>query len=207
MRLTLDPDDLKPLEDTLTRALVRAFRTIARDAPGILGALAADPPPPPAPAPPEAPAPVFGALIDRPPPPEAPRPPPGPATATVPPPAANPPPPAASGRKRHLLRDQLRCVADRPEGYQTSSDAHDWLRAQGARDPEMVLLRWIRDGSVAAVIATDTALPPTKGLPGRLMVLRSDVRERNKLRLERMPGRWRVAHTAPGGLNDHRHPA
>jgi len=175
-----DADDYKALEDVMARALVRAFRTLARDgflplqqpaaAPAKSDGLAAPSP---------APEPIAAAPLPPTPEPVIPPPPPAP---PPPPPIVVKPPAKPAKKQRHYLRDIIRSTSDRPEGYILTDEARRIIG--GDPDKAVAMLNvWVREKQVPAVILCGTRITPTKGLPGRLMVHGEAVRERNQLRI------------------------
>lgn len=103
--------------------------------------------------------------------------------------------PAIPG-KRRSLRDVLRSVRGKPEGYITVDMARrDIVGVDSAA--QSALSKWMMEGEVEAVIAYNTGLTPTKGMSGgRVMVKAEDVRRRQQERVEnlqKLPAlrRWR----------------
>jgi hypothetical protein len=192
-----DADDYKALEDVMARALVRAFRTLARDGFLPLQQPAALTPWPRTDAVPPVPEPVI------PPPPPTPPPPvpepvaavpePAPPVVEKPPVEVKKPPEVPAKKQRHYLRDLIRSTSERPEGYIHTEEAR---RIIGG-DPEKavaMLNAWVREKQVPAIILCGTRMTPTKGLPGRLMVSADAIRERNALRIAnaQVPPRMRT---------------
>lgn len=191
MELTLNADDLKAFQDTIARAvasgIVSAIKVLARD--GFLapfaGAMTAMP---------EA-APVTEA---------APVAPPDPPSIRVP--VQRPSldelvanavrqrketeaatetakaPPAKRKQATDLYRQLLKVVESRPSGF-IDTDAAVNIIGEDLAYSKQILKSWIVEGSIHALIVAG-AKPPTKGLPGRLMVESRTVRERNQLRLQ-----------------------
>lgn len=191
MELTLNADDLKAFQDTIARAvasgIVSAIKVLARD--GFLapfaGAMTAMP---------EA-APVTEA---------APVAPPDPPSIRVP--VQRPSldelvanavrqrkeaeaatetakaPPAKRQQATDLYRQLLKVVESRPSGF-IDTDAAVNIIGEDLAYSKQILKSWIVEGSIHALIVAG-AKPPTKGLPGRLMVESRTVRERNQLRLQ-----------------------
>lgn len=198
MELTLNADDLKAFQDTIARAvasgIVSAVKVLARD--GFLAPFAATMTATSEPAPAAAP-------------PPAPVTPPDPAVAD--PPSIRVPvqrpsldelvanavrqrketeaatetakaPPAKRKQATDLYRQLLKVVESRPSGFIDTDSAVDIIGEDLAYSKQ-ILKSWIVEGSIHALIVAG-AKPPTKGLPGRLMVESRTVRERNQLRLQ-----------------------
>lgn len=182
MKFTLfDDDDLKRIEDmmarAMTRAVVSALKIAARDGlmlrpetpatepEAVQPATSTSPPPlePVAPAP-SKPLPVFLK-----PPPELPFP-PGKAT--------EPPPLNRMAKTRSLYLKLYKTVGDRPDGYVTVADAVHFLG--GPTKSGMVSI-WLQKHEVEALIVANVR-PPTKGLPGKLMINKSSLVARDQLR-------------------------
>lgn len=90
-------------------------------------------------------------------------------------------PPRKQKRKK-TGSDYLRLyktVGDRPEGFIDTEEATKILG--GTPSHQAQIFQWLRTGQVEAVIVANVA-PPTKGLPGRLMVNKASVRARDDLR-------------------------
>ena len=164
MELRLHADDLKSLEDmvakAITRGIVSAVRMLARE--GLLsglvnGAAQADAPPEPAidPAPPE----------PRPAPPE-----PEPWRSVH----GNPRQP------RRSLKEILKTVAHRPDGFIASEKAYEVI---GGDSAPSILRTWLFERTVRAVIVAEYHGTPTKGLPGKLHVERASLKARNEVRI------------------------
>lgn len=216
MRFTLfDEADLKALEDTLAkamaRALISALKVAVRD--GLLAALAEaaaavevpeevpivqpvqDEPdahaqrthsaqPEPATLPESLPDSGNGA--EPPPVPRFLKPPPEmpyPLGKAVEPPPA----PKGSAKTKALYARLYKTVEYRPEGFITTRDAVAML----GPNSDAILSTWLQKGQLEAVIVASIT-PPTKGLPGRLMISKQSLRARDKLRAENRktsPGR------------------
>lgn len=194
MELTLNADDLKAFQDTIARAvasgIVSAVKVLARD--GFLAPFAA----------------AMTATSESEPAPAAPVTPPDPPVAE--PPSIRVPvqrpsldelvanavrqrkeaeaatetakaPPAKRKQATDLYRKLLKVVESRPSGFIDTDSAVDIIGEDRAYSKQ-VLKNWILEGSIHALIVTN-AKPPTKGLPGRVMVETKTVRERNRLRL------------------------
>ncbi len=223
----LDEDDLKSLETTLVRAMVRAFRQLAKEGlfaqPTVAPAqpepraarplpptsgwpvTPAFPPEPPPIAPPpasEEPVPVDLESLDEvpeervevgngaaaptegAPPQERPVP-----VFLRPPPASSLPPGRArepvsaqpKKRAKHRSAQQVcKTVADRPHGYIQTTEAYELM---GGSAPSGQLSQYVHNREVEAVIVAGIK-PPTKGLPGRLMINKASLMTRLKLRDE-----------------------
>lgn len=172
LRLDLDADNLKTLEDMLARALARgilsAVRRLAGE--GLLSGLAAV---------------VAASPTDvevAPPEPIAPVEPPTPAKRTRSP--------------NRSFKEVCKTVEHRPEGYLNTERAREII---GGDMAQAVLRTWIFEKSVPAVIVASMR-PPTKGLPGRLMVDGGALRQRNALRIRNRalpPTERRGGHRTP----------
>ncbi len=192
-KLSLDADAMKESEELLVRVLHRAlvgtFRTLAREgfvdrliraiethstpaavAEAVVSAIAqmdvspAEPPPPPPPqVVPELP-PAFGRHMERPPEPPAPR----------------PKRPKPSVQRRRSVADVCKTVGKRPEGFIDRAEA---TTIMGGPNHAGTLSTWILGHEVEALIVAGMK-PPTKGLPGRLMVNRQSLEARNSRRLQ-----------------------
>jgi hypothetical protein len=181
----LSEDDFKSLEDTFMRAIVRAFRVLAREGlirrPDDAGTVqqAPSPPPPPIPINPD-PVPAAAPVdvpVDV------------PAAAPVAVPVVDKPARQVGAntqsrtikhkRKYRTASDVCYTVADRPQGYITTDEAVALLG--GGESIKIQLGQWILDEDIPAVIVAGYK-PPTKGLPGRLMVKKQAALDRNDLR-------------------------
>ncbi len=182
MEVKFSEDDLKGIEDVLmralTRALVRAARIIVRE--GIFTGLAGasqvaddvqdvaplnSQPVAPEPVPnfkpvQTAPQPVFEHAVIEP---------------------VRPSRFQENKKPRRSAREVCKTVADRPHGYITTDEACEFVGGP-YESTRATLNHWILDRQVAAVIVANIK-PPTKGLPGRLMVEKRSLDERNKIRL------------------------
>lgn len=177
MKISLfDKDDLRELEDMLVRALVRTARVVARE--GLVQGW--KPPVEAAPPPREEPAAVV-------------------AKAPEPPRAV---PPAVPEKKQRAPRRSVvkivKTVAERPAGYITTDQARDVIGRDNSS--ATALSRWVMEKEVPAVIVASHK-PPTKGLPGRLMVDKQALIARNELRkknLATLPAlaRWKEREAA-----------
>jgi len=204
MKITLEEEDLKGLEDALMRAIFRAIRMAATR--GYLGAAPAAVGPSPETGPPplkpdipvtppstitEPPAPPADEERDDSPPTRTPyRPPWGqPMAAPAPTPpeperrrrdlpiAPRPQPPER--RARRTAAQVVRTVGDRPQGYVPTDELYDLIDTPS--DARALLSQWIMNREVPAVIVANYK-PPTKGLPGRLMVEKNGLLQREALR-------------------------
>lgn len=167
MELRLNADDLKSLEDVFAKAMMRgivsAVRMLARE--GLLSGLVngvaqADAPPEPAfdPSPPE------------------------PVSEPAPPVVAAAPE-AEPERKRgpnRSLKDILKTVAHRPDGFIASEKAYEVI---GGDSAPSILRTWLYERTVRAVIVAEYHGTPTKGLPGKLHVERASLKARNEVRI------------------------
>lgn len=175
MKISLfDADDLKAIEDMLVKVLVRSARIIAKE-----NLVQGWKPPVEAP-PPRVPAPVVVETVKAPEPPKV--------------VAPEPEIPAKKQRApRRNVAKIVKTVADRPEGYITTDQARDLIgRDAGSQS---ALSRWILEQEIPAVIVAGHR-PPTKGLPGRLMIDKKALLARNEQRkenVETMPSlaRWK----------------
>ncbi len=122
-------------------------------------------PPPSEPAPPQVP--VFLR-----PPPEGPLPP----RVKEPPPK----PPVQVKRKHRSAQQVCKTVADRPQGYIQTTEAYEIM---GGAAPSGQLSQYVHNREVEAVIVASIK-PPTKGLPGRLMINKQSLLDRLKRRDE-----------------------
>lgn len=166
MELRLHADDLKSLEDmvakAMTRGIVSAVRMLARE--GLLSGLVngvaqAEAPPGPAfdPSPPEPvpePAPVGAAA------PEA--------------------EPESKRKPNRSLKEILKTVAHRPDGFIASEKAYEVI---GGDSAPSILRTWLFERTVRAVIVAEYHGTPTKGLPGKLHVERASLKARNEVRI------------------------
>ncbi len=185
MELRLPAEDLKALEDTFARSVARgllaALRTAARD--GLLPWLTNGIQPG---VPVQEDQAVINAIAGAQQPPQAAPPLKEPPVTVLPevrrgrPPNGRPKEPKTK-RTNTKLRHLLKTVATRPDGYIPTDLALNVVNL-GPNGPA-ILRHWIAEKSVRAVIVADVT-PPTKGMPGRLMVETASVRERNKLRVE-----------------------
>lgn len=103
-------------------------------------------------------------------------------------PAPRPVPPLAAlpnkkPRNRHDLSILLRTVASRPDGYVSRDEMVESLRKGGTPAPDAQLSQWIAKQEVDAIIVRGYG-KPTKGLKGRLCVLKSSVMQREQRRQE-----------------------
>ncbi len=202
----LDEDDLKSLETTLTRAMIRAFRQLAKEGLFSQPAAASAQPEPrtPRPSPPVTEEPALVELEDvieaaketaevsngarAPAEQEAPREREVPIFLRPPPenpfPAQRPREPALAQpkkRAKHRSAQQVcKTVADRPQGYIQTTEAYELM---GGSAPSGQLSQYVHNKEVEAVIVAGIK-PPTKGLPGRLMINKASLVARLKLRDE-----------------------
>jgi hypothetical protein len=175
-----DDDDFKRFEDAIAKAMVRALRTVMKE-----GTIAGYKPPvaekfaepaantelpptttiQPGAVPPSY---VFGKNGAEP---------------IDPPslPSVQPSAPPPEKRKNRKLVEFCESVAIRPTGYITAEQAR--AEIGGEESAAQVILRtWIFDKQVTGVIVCDRKMTPTKGMPGRLHVDRSQLVERNRIR-------------------------
>lgn len=219
-----DDDDLKALETTLMKALVRAFRQIAREGliPGLPAPAAEAGPSPavdpvsapqrPAAAPPRKPSipedysparPRFDIKIVEPserrlpedPVRENPADTDGsiptrePITPVIKPEVFGPPWPGTPvnkkmgkpKEKRRSIRNVAKVQVDRPFGYVTTQDAAKLMTDMTMDQAITCINVWALDREIPSVICTSEK-PPTKGLPGRLMVDKAELIKRNDTR-------------------------
>jgi len=156
-----DDDDLKKLEDMLTRAMVRAARVIAKE-----NLIQGYQPPPAEPVVTPATAPAVAAEIIKPTP------------ITV---VAIPRHEEIKARKaRRSLNKICKTVEARPQGYITSEDAAKLMG--GSQTDKTYVHQWVLNGEIPGALVRSIK-PPTKGCHGRLMVDKEKLLERNKLRL------------------------
>lgn len=155
----LDEDELKAIEDTLTKVCMRVVRQVARE--GFFGDAA-----------------KLLALAQRFSSPAAP-----PPTAPVPDSPVTPAPaPAPDGPKKYKsLKSELKIVplTERPAGYVARDDAVELIG--GGAAAKSAIATWIWAKQIPAIIVNGMH-PPTKGLPGRLMVDKAAVLARNEQR-------------------------
>ncbi len=81
--------------------------------------------------------------------------------------------------ERRSVRDVCKVVPERPHGYIDRAEAIELL---GGPSNSGILSTWILAKEVAALIVRDGKLPPTKGLPGRLMVNKESLLKRDAQR-------------------------
>lgn len=183
MKITIDTDnfDLTALETLIVRTIVRTVKTLARDnlLPWALAQpvaeLTPDAPTQPtnghaAPAVEAAPEPTSSWSEPEPPPP----------------PVFNrhnvvePPAKPKKRRDRHPLIDICPAVDRRPQGYIDMQEAAALIG--GGDNMKVQLYTWVKGRQINGRIVCSVK-PPTKGLPGRVMVSRAEVLERNQLRM------------------------
>jgi hypothetical protein len=82
-----------------------------------------------------------------------------------------PPPLKGAAKTQNLYRKLYRTVHDRPEGYIDTKAAMKLLGGPNFSGP---ISTWLQKGQVEAVIVANIT-PPTKGLPGRLMISKSSL--------------------------------
>lgn len=220
----LDEDDLKSLETTLVRAMVRAFRVLAKE--GLFASSPSTAPPaqpePRAavPLPPTSGWPVAPALPPEPPPgtpviPEertpvpdevvvepteedvvngsvtrgegsAPerevpiflRPPPASPYPTQPPREPAPRAPRKTRKKQRSAKQVCKTVKERPHGFIQTDEA---CALMGGAMPSAQLSQYLHNREIEGLIVTDVK-PPSKGLPGRLMINKASLLARLELR-------------------------
>jgi len=87
---------------------------------------------------------------------------------------------------KRSLRDVCPTVATRPPNYITRQEAVKILTDDGVRpeSAEACISLWLYGEQIPGRIVCDNKWTPTKGLPGRLMVDKGAVQERNRLRKE-----------------------
>lgn len=192
MKITIDTDnfDLTALETLIVRTIVRTVKTLARD--NLLPWALAQPTA--VEITPEAPTkPTNGHAVEA-----APEPTPEP----TPPvfnrhyntPAVEPPPKPKKHRERHPLLEVVKTVATKPNGYIDMKAAAELIG--GTDNVKVQLYTWIKSRQINAVIVANVA-PPSKGMPGRLMVSRSEVLERDALRRHNATAAYSDRMTAP----------
>jgi hypothetical protein len=174
-----DADDLKLVEDmfakAMTRAIVSALKIASRD--GLLRP-EAEPEPEPVHAQPDVHAPPEP-IPERPEPVQEPKVP----VFLKPPPehpfpngkAVEPPPLKRMAKTRKLYLKLYKTVADRPQGFIT---AHEAAAVLGENKSGQISM-WLQKGELDAVIVANEK-PPTKGLPGKLMISKDSVIARQR---------------------------
>ncbi len=90
-----------------------------------------------------------------------------------------PAPPAPPPRKKYRSVQQVcKTVADRPHGYILTEEAYEIM---GGVSPSGQLSQYVNNKEVEALIVANVK-PPTKGLPGRLMIHKESLLKRLELR-------------------------
>lgn len=109
---------------------------------------------------------------------------------------------APGRRTRRSYADVVKSVPSRPIGYITVEDARE-LMNMPETTAAPTLRNWIFDSEVKAVIACDARLAPTHGLPGRLMVEKESLLQRNRQRIENaaLAPRYRDPFPRPASMN------
>lgn len=205
MKIILEEEDLRSLETTLMRAMVRAARIILREMRPEQRAASAGPAPekvedvvPPSPqvdlpgslrpyrpdwAKPYQGEPSRPTMLDRVRETQA----TGPAVeqtrddhAPVPRRSTLPIAPRPTFEKRHRrsMAEICKTMKDRPSGFVPTDEVYPLI---DTTTPSQTLSGWITKGEIPAVIVASYR-PPTKGLPGRLMVDKKAIIEREALR-------------------------
>jgi hypothetical protein len=166
-----DDKDFKALEDTLVKAFVRAARIIARE--NLIQGY--QPPREEAPVVEQPIAPVVVEVKEQP--------------QQVMPPWHKPAPiprheeikAKKAKQKRRSARDVCKTVASRPVGYITTDEAAELMG--GDEYSKTMVGQWVLNKQITGVIVVGIK-PPTKGLPGRLMVDKQAVLTRNEERIK-----------------------
>lgn len=175
-----DAEELKALEDTLARAMLRAIRVALKE--GMVNGYK-----PPEPEAEPAAVPAFGMRVS------------GGNAAPVEPVkpivADNLPSPKKHRQKNRHITDVAQIVEGRVPGFIPSEDA---LSLIGVSDPAyaaQLLRSWVFGKEVEAVIQQGAKVTPTKGLPGKLMIHKLQLTQRNELRKRNaaLPTRERMA--------------
>jgi hypothetical protein len=164
----LDDDELKKLEDTMFKALVRAMRVISKE--GLIAGYT----PPPAEQGPEPEAPTFGKLMNG-----------GNAHQDEDDEPQQP-------TKRRSLADLLRTVDGVLPGFVPEEDAEAIMGDEVSARQQ--LRQWIFSGQVQAIIVR-RGYAHSKGLPGKLMVHKQQLitRDQTRKRNATLPPRARMA--------------
>jgi hypothetical protein len=88
------------------------------------------------------------------------------------------PPPVTVKRKYRSVQQVCKTVAERPVGFIATNDAWELI---GGTSPSGQLSQFVMNREIEAVIVASIK-PPTKGLPGRLMINKESLVKRLVLR-------------------------